>query len=587
MADKYMSDIHLEDYTGEYETKKAIWSGLILKGGRETTSLNGEWHYAVDQYDTCLRQKWFLEKTTDERGFSLPTDYSFDEWETMELPSCWNTSAKEYLLYEGPMVFTRRFRHDRSRPGRTFLRIGAAAMLCRVFLNGTYLGMHRGGSTPFCLEVTKELREENRILLSVDSTRRAEQVPTENTDWFNYGGVFRDIELIHVPDRFIRSFRLYLVPDGCFDKLKLTVSASTPDEAGCVLEIPGLGIRETFAVRDGKGEAVLHAEPRLWSPEDPFLYDVTVRLGEDAVSDRIGFREIRTRGREILLNGKSVFLKGISAHEDSVLRGRALTDAERTENILLAKELGCNFMRAAHYPHHENMARLADELGLLLWEEIPVYWAIRFDREETYEDAQNQLAELIERDANRASVIIWSVGNENADTDSRLRFMKRLADYAHAEDPSRLVSAACLVDARENRIADRLASSLDIIGINEYCGWYTPDFDKLPQLLENSDPDRPVIITEFGADAMRGNTGDPERKGTEEYQARVYEKQMETLTKISYIRGISPWILYDFRCPRRTSSIQRYYNRKGLLDETRTYKKPAFFVLQRYYRNPG
>ena len=222
MAKKYMSDIHLEDYAGEYEEKKAVCRDLVAGGGREKTTLNGEWHYAVDQYDTCLRQKWFLEKYRDEKGFTLPVDYSFDEWETMTLPACWNTFDEKYLLYEGPMVFTRRFGYNCGGPGRVILRIGAASMLCRVFLNGKYLGMHRGGSTPFCFDVTEELREENRILLSVDSTRRPEQVPTENTDWFNYGGVFRDIELIRVPDRYIRSFRLSLVQDGCFDKLKLS-----------------------------------------------------------------------------------------------------------------------------------------------------------------------------------------------------------------------------------------------------------------------------------------------------------------------------------------------------------------------------
>ena len=584
MANKYMSDIHLEDYAGEYENPKALCRDLLADSGREKISLGGEWHYAVDQYDTCLRQKWFLERYTDAQGYTLPVDYSFDEWDTMTLPACWNTFAEAYRLYEGPMVFTRRFRYDVSRSGKVFLRIGAAAMLCRVFLNGKYLGMHRGGSTPFCFDVTEELREENRILLCVDSTRRPEQVPAENTDWFNYGGIFREIDLIPVPDAFIRSFRLGLVPDGNFGKLQLNVSASAPGETECVLEIPELGVRETVPVREGRGEALISAKPRLWSPEDPYLYDVFLRMGEDRLQDRIGFREIRVEGREILLNGKSIYLKGISTHEDSVEHGRALTDAERRENILLARELGCNFMRLAHYPHHENMAKIADELGMLLWEEIPVYWAIRFDREATCEDAENQLAELMERDANRASVIIWSVGNENADTDSRLQFMKQLADYAHRTDPFRLVSAACLVDAQENRIADRLAEYLDIIGINEYCGWYTPDFGKLPELMRNSDPDKPVVITEFGAYAVYGNTGPEDVKGTEAYQARVYEKQMEVLLQIRYIRGMSPWLLYDFRSPRRTSAAERYYNRKGLLDETKTRKKSAFFVLQRYYR---
>ncbi len=596
-----MSDIHLEEYAAEYETKKAVAGDLIFTGGRPVISLNGDWNYAVDQYDTCLRQKWFLERYEDERGFTLPVDYSFDEWPLMEIPCCWNVFAKEYLLYEGPMVFTRKFEYDASEGGRCILRIGAAAMLCRVFINGTYVGMHRGASTPFCFDITDLLRAENRIIISVDSTRRPEQVPTENTDWFNYGGIFRDIELISVPETYIKSFKIALVPDGEYDKISVSVKLCgvSPDDSGSSslsvgssvdnlppvhLSIPKLEIDEDIPVTDGSAEKIINASPRLWSPEYPYLYDVYLSFGSDTVSDRVGFREIRVSGRDIMLNGKSIFLKGISAHEESVPHGRALTDDERIENIRLAKELGCNFMRVAHYPHHENMARLADELGIMLWEEIPVYWAIRFERDETYEDALNQLSELIERDYNRASVIIWSVGNENADTDSRLSFMKRLADHAHETDPARLVSAACLVDAEENRIADRLADSLDIIGINEYCGWYTPDFEMLPALMKNSDPDKPVIITEFGADAMRGNMGDPMLKGTEEYQARIYELQLETLLKIDYIKGISPWILYDFRCPRRTSVIQKYYNRKGLLDETKTYRKPAFYVLQKYYK---
>ncbi len=584
MAKNYVSDIHLEQYLAEYEEKKSTYKDMVFGGGRKKHSLNGEWNYAVDQYDTCLRAKWFRENYSTANGFSLPVDYSFDEWPVMTLPACWNTFAKEYLLYEGPMLFTRRFSHDTSEGGRQILRIGAASMLGRVFLNGEYLGMHRGASTPFYFDVTGLLKEDNRILISVDSTRRPEQVPTDNTDWFNYGGVFRDIELISVPDVYIKSFHIALVTDGCFDKISVKIALSEAVDGEAVVNIDALGTEQQIPIRNGEGEALICAKPVLWSPDNPYLYDVSARFGEDRISDRVGFREIRVCGRDIMLNGRNIYLKGISAHEESVANGRALTDEERIENIKLAKELGCNFMRIAHYPHHENMSKLADELGLMLWEEIPVYWAIRFEREETYEDAHNQFAELIERDYNRASVIIWSVGNENADTDSRLSFMKRLADYAHGTDPTRLVSAACLVDDDENRIADRLAETLDIIGINEYYGWYNPDFSRLPALLKNSDPDKPVIITEFGADALRGyNTGDPDTKGTEEYQARIYELQMETLTKIDYVKGMSPWILYDFRCPRRTSSIQKYYNRKGLLDETKTYKKPAFHVLAKYY----
>ncbi|WP_277935464.1 glycoside hydrolase family 2 protein [Parablautia muri] len=361
---------------------------MVFDGGRRRELLNGEWQYAVDQYDTCLRQQWFKEKCYDENGYTLPLDYSFDQWPTMRLPACWNMVEREYLIYDGSMVFTRKFSYGKGEEEKVVLKIGAANYLCRVFLNGAYMGMHRGGSTPFFLDITEALKEENRIILVVDSTRRAEQIPTENTDWFNYGGVYRDIELIRLPGIYIKDFRIALVADGTFGKIQVKVRLSEPVTTTAKVTLKELGIEQEVAVTEGTGEAVIPAKPNLWSPENPRLYQVSVSCLKDQVSDKVGFREIREKDGEIILNGKPIFLKGISCHEESVENGRALTDEERIENILLAKELGCNFMRIAHYPHHERMAKLADEYGILLWEEIPVYWAIRFEREATYEDGR-------------------------------------------------------------------------------------------------------------------------------------------------------------------------------------------------------
>ncbi|MBQ9870520.1 MAG: glycoside hydrolase family 2 [Eubacterium sp.] len=578
--------IHSADYTREYESRQITAETMVFTGGHRTTSLNGPWHYAVDQYDTCIRQKWFEEKRLSDSGDTLPLDYSFEEWPLMELPCCWNLQKPEYLLYESPMVFTRTFDHTAVPEERVILRIGAANYLCRLFLNGIYLGTHRGGSTPFFADITELLKSENRLIISVDATRRHEQVPTENTDWFNYGGLYRDIQLIHVPNIFIKDFRIALVPDGTFHHIGAEVNLSEPVDAKARLRIPELNLERDIDIVDGTGSILFDAEPELWSPDLPRLYDVELTCyggTTDTVTDRVGFREIRRDGRQILLNGTPIFLKGISCHEESVKNGKAPSQEERMETIRIAKEMGCNYMRLAHYPHHEEMSRLADEMGLMLWEEIPVYWAIRFDRQETYLDAENQLRELIRRDYNRASVILWSVGNENADTEERLSFMRRLTECARSEDATRLISAACLVDHVANRISDRLAEHLDVIGINEYYGWYDPDFRKLPLTMSNSDPDKPVIITEFGADALQGCHGGQGDKGTEECQEDVYKKQVDTLRRIPYIRGMSPWILFDFRCPRRTSHLQNYYNRKGLLNEDRTYRKPAYFVMKDFY----
>lgn len=580
---KYMSDIHLGEYLEPYMGKQAGADSLVFSAGRKRESLGGQWQYAVDQYDTCLRQRWFEEKYVDENGFTLPVDFSFDQWPQINLPCNWNMVSERYFLYEGSMVFTRRFRCRREETERVILRIGAANYQCMVFLNGTYMGVHRGGSTPFCFDITDFLKDDNRILLVADSTRREDQVPEKNTDWFNYGGVYRDIELLYVPAVYLKDFQINLVPDETYGTIQVRLVLSEKISAKAEIRIDELGVRQEVTVTEGEGLSLITAKPELWSPDNPKLYEVEVCCGEDHVSDRVGFREITVEQGEILLNGESLFLRGVSCHEDSVENGKALTEEEMLETLLLAKRLGCNFIRLAHYPHSEKMARLADEMGILLWEEVPVYWAIRFESESTYEDAQNQLRELMKRDFNRASVIIWSVGNENADTDPRLAFMGRLAECAHKEGGNRLVSAACLVNSEKNIIEDRLADYLDVIGVNEYCGWYTPDFERLPNLLSGSHPDKPVIITEFGADAMPGHHGTRYDKGTEECQAYVYERQLEELQKIDYVKGMTPWILYDFRCPRRTSILQNYYNRKGLCAEDKKYAKMAFDVLQNFY----
>lgn len=579
------NDILISDYKQDYAGNNALAKDLIFMGGRQTYSLNGEWHYAIDQYDTCLRQKWFLEQYFDKDGRSLPVDFSFQDWPTISLPCSVNTEKPELFWYEGPLVFTRTFSWDmqENMGKKVFLRIGAANYFSYVFLNGKYICKHEGGSTPFMWDVTEYLEKENRILIVSDNTRNHLFVPTENTDWFNYSGVYRDIELVALPTEYLKDLKVNLVPHSDFSQIR--IAAETSADSGIVtVEIPELQIATSMEIQNGKGEIVVEARPNLWSPETPILYDVTATFGQDKVVDRVGFREISVEGRDILLNGKKLFLRGVSVHEDSQFTGKALRDEERLTIIRTAKELGANYLRLAHYPHHENMAKLCDEQGILLWEEIPVYWAIAFDNPATYNNARNQLEELMCRDFNRASVIIWSVGNENLDSDDRFRFMGNLADFAHQYDNTRMVSAACLVDGETLSIKDRLAEKLDIIGVNEYIGWYSPNFEELPQLMNNSNPTKPVIISEFGADATPGLHGSVDDKGTEECQEAIYRKQIEVIRQIPYIKGITPWILFDFRCPRRTAAIQGYYNRKGLVSSDRTYYKPAFSVLQSFYR---
>ncbi len=575
--------LHKEDYSTAYNFPVLGHETLVFTQGRPAQSLNGEWYCTLDVFDEGLRQEWFIDTHRPEEQWDIPRDYEVEGGKIVTVPGCVNLYDARWDRYEGAMWFTRDFDCRPKKGERVFLKIGAAASQARIFLNEKFLGMHLGASTPFCVELSSLQEGMNRLQIQVDNTRRAEHVPMNHIDWFNYGGLYRDVALYSVPETFIADFGAALVPDGTFSRLRFDIRLSSPVDGEALVEIPALGLCEKISVSGGRGEIDVQASPELWSPENPHLYNVRVSFGTDLVTDRVGFREIRVRGEEIFLNGKPLWLRGISAHEEYPSLGKAATEGSIRSMLADARALGCNFMRLAHYPHHESAARLADELGFMLWEEIPVYWAIKFGSPETLSNAENQLRELIKRDRNRASVILWGVGNENADTDERFSFMSHLANVAREADGTRLVSAACLINREKFMIEDRLAACLDVIGINEYFGWYEADMDHLSYLLERSSPGKPVIITETGADAVVGLRGGKRRLFTEDCQVDVYRQQIERLRKASYVKGMTPWILYDFRTERRQTRFQGGYNRKGLIAADHRTRKDAFDVLRQFY----
>ena len=576
-AGNALSLLHDEEYRQIFQEPNLNWQGFFFTHSRDGESLDGPWNFTLDLYDTGLRQKWYELDESPEISRTKPWDYDPFLGDTISLPSCWNLLKAEWYLYEGAVWYTRLVR---SEGGRKLLRVGAANYQCLVFLNGRFLGRHLGGSTPFFVWLELE-QGQNRLQLCVDNQRSAQRVPMHHTDWFNYGGVYREVGLYTIPERAIKDLFVYLVPDGSYQQVAVELEATQDGSATVYIE--ELGIQQDVILKDRRGRVVLDCKPELWSPANPKLYEVEIRFGDDRVRDQIGFRQIERRGTELYLNGENLFLRGISVHEDDERWGKVCTEEDLVRRFAHAKELGCNFLRLAHYPHHQRAARLADEQGLLLWEEIPVYWAIDFSSQETLDDACNQMKELILRDRNRASVILWSVGNENADTDERLQFMSDLCHLTREFDPTRLVGAACLVNLQRGQIEDRLAEHLDVIGINEYYGWYYPNFEEFVEVGKQSAPDRPVVISETGAGALAGHHGEVGEFFTEEHMAWVYQKQFELLEKLPWVRGVSPWILYDFRAERRQNRFQKGWNRKGLLAQDKSTKKLAFEVVKDTY----
>lgn len=556
---------------------------------RTTISLNGAWHVIVDPFGNGERSKFFLNQKAVNKSDLV--EYSFDESPVLNVPGDWNTQRDQLMFYEGPVWYRREFLYHKRANTRVFVYFGAANYQSSIYLNGERLGDHEGGFTPFNFEVTSLLREGGNFLIAeVNDARRADGVPALRFDWWNYGGITRDVVLVEVPDVFIQDYSIQLARSSQNEIAGWIQLNGAPTSQRITLAIPEAAIHEDL-ITDAGGRANFHfpAKLELWSPEHPKLYDVVLTAGADTVHDQLGFRTIEVRDGKILLNGQPIFLRGIAMHEEAPFReGRAFSVEDAQTLLGWVKDLGCNFVRLAHYPHNENEMRLADRLGLLVWSEIPVYWDIDWQNPATLTNAEAQLRDMIARDRNRAAVVMWSLSNETPVKPERLTFLRQLAQDARELDSTRLITSASdrLEDTAPDvrTIADPLGDLLDVIGVNEYVGWYWKKPEDANKLQWRSKYNKPVIVSEFGGGAPFGLHGDSDQRWTEEYQADLYERQLRMIQRIPNLAGLTPWVLMDFRSPARMlPGVQDYHNRKGLISN-RGQRKLAFYTLQNYYK---
>lgn len=581
---------------------------LVAADLRDHQSLDGAWNWSVDPYRDGIAgfhggppgestRRW-QDAIQAEEAAKRPTalfEFDMQRSPVARLPGSWIGHAPEMRYYQGLVWYQRSFTAAAPAPGRrVFLRFGAADYAAEVYLNGQPVGKHRGGFTPFAFEVTGLLRAgRNQVTVGVDSARTPDDVPPPVTDWETYGGITRSVTLVTVPETFVDDAFVRLTRDG---RIAVSVhgEGSRAANAPIRLRLPALGAAiEGHTDARGDWQATLPAPRGLarWSTESPTLYDVEVTLGEDRFVDRIGFRTVEVRGEDILLNGKPIFLRGISMHEEELGKApvRAMTPAAARALFGEIKQgLHGNFVRLAHYPHDESTTRLADEMGLIVWSEVPVYWLVDWSNADTLATARRMLAENIRRDRNRASILLWSVANETPVGDARNRFLRTLIGDVRALDDSRLVTAA-LLSRREGKVMtidDPLVGDLDVMAVNTYNGWYSDDpLADLPSFEWRSPVAKPLIFSEFGAGALAGyhDAAAAPHKFSEEYQAEYYRRTLEMAAKVPFLRGMSPWILKDFRSPRRQHPVyQQGWNRKGLISETGQ-RKAAFAVLAEEY----
>ncbi len=569
----------------------------------EAMSLNGEWNYIVDvqeegYYDyrmNPMRNGFFI-NAKPKRPEDL-IEYDFDKSDVMQIPSDWNTKDERLFFYEGTVWFKKSFQAVPMTDCKTLLYFGAVNYDCHVYVNGKKAGHHIGGFTAFNYDISDLLVEgENIVIVKVDNKRHADAVPTQIFDWWNYGGITRDVKLVKVPMVYLEDYNLQLLKgEAKGKKRQITFSAKlSKPEAGhtVTVSIPELKLKKTFTTdADGQVQSsifnIQSKALQLWCPENPKLYRVDISLDTSTISDEIGFRTIETRDKQILLNGKPVFLKGISIHEEKANGGGRANSVEDAQTLLSwAQELGCNFVRLAHYPHNEYMVREAERRGIMVWSEIPCYWTIAWTNPDTYQNAQNQLRDMIARDHNRANIIIWSIANETPHSAQRDQFLGRLAKYARSQDSTRLISMAMEVTGASNyvnRLNDNMNEYVDVVSFNQYIGWYR-DVNDAPKMRWEIPYNKPVIISEFGGGARYGLHGAKNQRWTEEFQENLYKENTAMLDKIDGLSGTTPWILKDFRSPRRVlPGVQDYYNRKGLFSD-KGEKKLAFYILRDWYK---
>jgi beta-glucuronidase len=495
--------------------------------GRKTTSLNGKWHVIIDPNDNG--EKMGIGTDAKEKGRTDFLEYSFDGSPHLNVPGDFNSQLPELTYFESSVWYKKLFSYHKTGK-RLFIHFGAVNYIADVYLNGEKIGTHEGGFTPFQFEITGRLKEQNSLVIRANNQRRKDGIPAEGFDWFNYGGITRDVNLVETPASFIEDY---------FIQLKKGANNI---------------VRGWIKINGSQVSQLVH----ILIPEAKLQFSTTTNDS------------------------------GYAAFEFDAEKRRAYSEMDALRLLTAAKDLGCNFVRLTHYPQSEYIVRLADKMGILLWEEIPVWQGIAFGDPIMQPKMDYLLQEMIQRDKNRSSIIIWSISNETKPGAARDKALTQMAALARSKDDTRLIASAfdhVQYNGNIVNIDDTLSKVLDVIGVNAYMGWYRPWVAAPESYVWKCAFNKPLIMSEFGGEALCGHHGsaDTASSWTEEYQERLYKNNVAMFKNIPFLRGTTPWVLYDFRSARRMhATYQKGWNRKGLLSENGE-KKKAWYVMKAYY----
>ncbi|UUF12479.1 MULTISPECIES: glycoside hydrolase family 2 protein [Flavobacterium] len=568
-------------------------TAMVNVQSRHLTSLNGKWNVLLDPGNIGGWKKFWIEPKPQKKTDFF--EYSFNGAPELNVPGDFNSQLCELAFYEGSVWYKKTFHVSKKKESRQFLHFGAVNYIADVYLNEEKVGSHEGGFTPFQFEITDKIKEGNNILIvQVDNRRVGNGIPGYGYDWLNYGGITRDVNIIETQNTYIDDYSIQLKKGSLNNVLGWIQLNGEKTNQKIKVKIPELNIvYKTTTDDSGYAKIDFSSRFKLWSPENPKLYKVILESETDSIIDEIGFRSIEVEGSKILLNKKTIFIKAVNIHEENPLkksRAYSLDDAKLLLNS--AKELGCNLVRLAHYPHNENMIKEAEKMGLMIWNELPVYQNIQFSDSLVPKKMETMLKEMISRDKNRCGVVVWSLSNETySSTPNRDKALLDLTEKCKAIDSTRLVTHVINTQGYTNNsfnVWDTLYNYSDLIAINEYVGWYVPWQGKpLEATWKVAFPNKPVFISEFGGEALFANKNVPTDQASswsEEYQQQIYKDQIEMFNTIPNLSGVCPWILYDYRSLGRMHPVyQKGYNRKGLISENGD-KKKAWYIMSEYYK---
>ncbi len=552
---------------------------------RENFCLNGAWNSLADKENKG-------EKSGYQNG--LPDSHS------VIVPSVWNFE-KGMLEYEGAVWYEKEFY---TKGGTLRFSFGAVMTECKVYLDGELLGEHYGGFCKFSF--TKEGVSEgiHRLTLKVSNAFDKRSIPKATVDWYHYGGITRSVNVERLSGICILySFLDYELEESCAKccaRVELYNSSDKSISDSVRIYIGGKPCSEISVTLGGYESKSAEcrfelSDIALWSPENPKLYEMKTETSSDDLYDRVGFRKIEIKGKDFVLNGTKILLKGVNRHEEHPEHGMAFPSSLMGRDLDIIESMNCNAIRGSHYPNDPLFVDMLDERGILFWSEVPM-WGAEYGKD-TFSDpvffdrAMDMHREMVREYYNHPSVIIWGIFNETDTTVPETEaFAHTCYDFLKSEGGNRLITYAT-----DKRTRDICLRWCDFISLNLYIGWYDSfdeGFDTWENTLKSMNEffkkvgvsDKPLVMSEFGAAAIYGNHTFDNLKWTEEYQADLIKSCLELFCR----EGCSGTYIWQF-CDIRTAKEMginraRSFNNKGLLNE---YRKPklSYFTVKEFYKN--